>query len=72
MEIANLLSDIILIASGTWIVFQLGRFVYRSVRFIYNALYGDIVLTNPRTGKSVTLGRHHRDGLSKEIQDILD
>lgn len=72
MEIADLLSDIILIASGTWIVLQFGRLVYRSVRFIYNALYGDIVLTNPRTGKSVTLGRHHRDGLSQEIQDILD
>ena len=72
MEIANLLSDIILIASGAWVVFQLARLVYRSVRFIYNALYGDFVLTNPRTGKSVTLGRRHRDGLSQEIQDILD
>lgn len=72
MEIADFLSSAILIASGAWIVFHLGRFVYRSVRFIYNALYGDIVLTNPKTGKSVTLGRHHRDGLSQEIQDILD
>ncbi|MDR6805329.1 hypothetical protein J2Y45_002362 [Dyadobacter sp. BE34] len=72
MEIANLLSDIILIVTGAWIVFQLSRFLFRSVRFLYNALYGDIVLTNPRTGKSVTLGRYHRNGLSQEIQDILD
>ena len=72
MEIANLLSDIILIASGAWVVFQLGRLAYRSVRFIYNALYGDFVLTNPRTGKSVTLGPHHRDGLAQEILDVLE
>ncbi|SEJ03301.1 hypothetical protein SAMN05216327_105380 [Dyadobacter sp. SG02] len=72
MEIADLLSDLILIASGAWVVFQLGRFVYRSVRFVYNAIYGDFVLTNPKTGKSVTLGRHHRDGLAQEILDILE
>lgn len=72
MEIADFLSDIILIASGAWIVFQLGRFLYKSVRFIYNLLYGDIVLTNPKTGKSVTLGRHHRDGLPQEILDVLE
>jgi hypothetical protein len=72
MEIADLLSDIILFAAGAWILFQTGRFVYRSVRFIYNALYGDFVLTNPRTGKSVTLGRHHRDGLAQEILDVLE
>lgn len=72
MDIANILSDTILIVSGAWLVFQLGRFVYRSVRFIYNALYGDFVLTNPKTGKSVTLGRHHRDGLAQEILDVLE
>ena len=72
MEIADFLSSAILIASGAWIVFHLGRFLFKSVRLIYNVFYGDIVLTNPKTGKSVTLGRHHRDGLPQEILDVLE
>ena len=72
MEIADFLSNGILIIAGAWILLQLCRFVYNSVRFLYNLFYGDIILTNPKTGKSVTLGPHHRDGLSQEIQDVLD
>lgn len=65
MEIADLLSNAILIGIAAMLLFKLGR-------FLYNAFYGDIVLTNPKTGKSVTLGRHHRDGLSKEIEEVLE
>lgn len=65
MEIADLLSTAILFVTGALVLFKLGR-------FLYNLFYGDFVLTNPKTGKSVTLGRHHRDGLSQEIQDVLD
>ncbi|MGV3603737.1 MAG: hypothetical protein ACO1N1_21125 [Dyadobacter fermentans] len=65
MEIADMLSMAILVITAMLILFKL-------TRWVYNLIYGDIVLTNPRTGKSVTLGRHHRDGLSKEIQDVLD
>ncbi|ACT92648.1 hypothetical protein [Dyadobacter fermentans] len=65
MEIADMLSTAILVITAMLILFKL-------TRWVYNLIYGDIVLTNPRTGKSVTLGRHHRDGLSKEIQDVLD
>jgi len=71
MEIADFLSSVILAVSGAWIVFQLCRILYKSVRFLYNLFYGDIVLTNPKTGKSVTLGQHHRDGLAQEILDFL-
>lgn len=71
MDTAGFLSNVILVASGAWIVFQFGRFLYKSARFLYNLFYGDIVLTNPETGKSVTLGRHHRDGLAQEILDVL-
>lgn len=72
MEIADFLSNVILIVAGAWLVLKLCRFLYDSARFLYNLFFGDIVLTNPKTGKSVTLGRHHRDGLSQEIQDVLD
>jgi hypothetical protein len=65
MGIADFLSNIILITAGSWVIFKSGR-------FLYNLFYGDIVLTNPKTGKSVTLGRHHRDGLSQEILDFLE
>lgn len=71
MEIADFLSSLILAASGAWVFFQLCRFLYKSVRFVYNLFYGDIVLTNPKSGKSVTLGQHHRDGLAQEILDFL-
>lgn len=71
MEIADFLSNAILAVSGAWILFKLCHFLYKSVRFLYNLFYGDIVLTNPKTGKSVTLGQHHRDGLAQEILDFL-
>ncbi|WP_342088314.1 hypothetical protein [Dyadobacter sp. OTU695] len=72
MEIANFLSSAILVVTAAWIVFKLGRFLFYSVRFLYNSLYGDFVLTNPKTGRSVTLGRHHRDGLAEEILAVLE
>lgn len=72
MGIADFLSHVILIVAGAWIVLKLCRFLYSSARFLYNLLYGDFVLTNPKTGKSVTLGRHHRDGLAQEILDVLE
>lgn len=72
MEIADFLSNVILIVTAAWVVFKLGRFLYHSVRFLYDLFCGDFVLTNPETGKSVTLGRHHRDGLAQEILDVLE
>jgi hypothetical protein len=71
MEIAQFLSNVILIIAGAWVALKLCRFLYNSVRFFYNLFYGDFVLTNPKTGKSVTLGRHHRDGLAEEILEVL-
>ncbi len=65
MEVADFLSTAILVAIA-------GLVIFKTARSVYNLFYGDIVLKNPRTGKSVTLGRHHRNGLSKEIQDVLD
>lgn len=65
MQVADFLSIAILIASAVLAIFKLGKGVY-------DFFYGDIVLTNPRTGKSVTLGRHHRDGLSKELEEVLE
>lgn len=72
MEIADLLSNTILAVAGAWLLVKMVRFLFRSARFLYNSLYGDFVLTNPRTGKSVVLGRHHRDGLAQEILDVLE
>jgi len=65
MEIADLMSTAILIVVAAWGVFKLGKAIYK-------LFYGDIVLTNHKTGKSVTLGRHHRDGLSQELLDVLE
>nr|WP_295930532.1 hypothetical protein [uncultured Dyadobacter sp.] len=65
MEFTDFLSTAILVGAAALLIFKLGRSAY-------NLFFGDIILTNPKNGKSVRLGRHYRRGLAQELQDMLD
>jgi hypothetical protein len=42
------------------------------VRYLFKYSQSDIELTNKRTGKTVTLGKHPERGLSKKLIDLVN
>jgi hypothetical protein len=65
-----LLKDIIFYISCIGVAFFVGRGIIILINKIFFG--GDITLTNPKTGKSIVLGKHHVDGQAKRLLEVLD
>lgn len=65
-----LLNDIIFYISCVGVAFFVGRGIFILIKKAFFG--GDIVLTNPRTGKSIVLGKHHVDGQAKRLLEVLE
>lgn len=63
-----LLKDIIFYISCIGVAFFIGRSVFMLLKKLFG---GDIILTNPETGKSIVLGKHHVDGQAKKLLEVL-
>jgi hypothetical protein len=63
-----LFKDIIFYISCVGVAFFVGRAVFILLKKLFG---GDIVLTNPETGKSIVLGKHHVDGQAKRLLEVL-
>lgn len=65
-----LLNNLIFYISCIGVAFIVGRGIFILIRKIFFG--GDITLTNPRTGKSIILGKHHVDGQAKNLLEVLE
>lgn len=64
ITITNYITIAIMIGTGSWGLLTVARFIKR-------LLSDEMTIVNRRTGKSITLGKHHRKGQAQELLDVL-
>jgi hypothetical protein len=62
-ELTNYFSWAVLIGTGSWGIYS----VFKAISVFFK---DEVTFYNPENGKTITLGKHHREGLDKEMLDF--
>jgi hypothetical protein len=65
MDLTSYITLAIMVGTGSWGLLSV-------VKFVRTLFKDEITLVNRRTGKTITLGKHHKEGQAEKLLDFFE